>query len=361
MNAPISMFRKPRRAPVEPVSAPDWWPSHPDDAEAVLRALRGVELETIGPSAGGRPIRAATFGEPDMLSGQTSLSLAAARSAGDTSAFFGKGKRTRQHILFVGATHGTEFEGTVAMLNLLSAIINGTDLRGRKQPALHALKDRFRIVCIPFLNVDGRMRYENTRTFLPFDRDSYDAITMGVTTDGEIQRWPACKTLTPQPPEQFKQLGSYFNDNGMNLVYDDFFGQPQPETAALMALCRREIPDVVILSHTNHGSLVEHAVSYIPRHYQLRLAQLSGALARRAANDGWHGGMVAEPDPYCGQVFYQTDAIHHHCGALPLLMEFPCGDREPFESHEAILDLSMAALEETLIFGDIYGFRPPRD
>lgn len=339
---------------------PNWWTSHPQDTDRVLNGLPGVTKETIGQSAGGRDIHAYVYGEPDHLPGRTSNSLASARGAGDASAFFGKGKRSRQHLLYVGATHGTEFEGTVAMVHTLHAIITGKDLRGREQPALHAMREKFRIVFIPFLNIDGRERNTNLRTFLPFDRDAYDRVTMGEKTNGELSRWPECKTHAPQPVETFKNLGSYFNDAGVNLVYDDFFGEQQPETRALMKLCARELPDATILSHTNQGSLIEHAVSFIPRPYQLSLTQISGAVGQRIAAAGFPPRLVMKPDPYCGPVFYHTDALHHHCGTLPILLEFPGGTDAPVDTHEAILDLSMIAIEETFSFGVNYGFRPSR-
>jgi hypothetical protein len=339
---------------------PAWWPSLPDEAHRLLETL-GANLEVIGQSAGGRPIIAAALGEPDPLPDRTSVSLASARAARAPRAFYGHGKRQRQHVLFLGAVHGTEFEGTVAMLNVLHAMALGRDLRGRPWPELHAMKDRIRIMAVPFLNMDGRMRYADVRHFSPFDRAQYNRITMGLMRDGDVPKWPDVKRFQPQPLDQVAQLGSYFNDAGINLVYDDFFGDPQPETRAMMALCRREMPDVIIQSHANHGSLVEHAVSYIPRDYQLRLAQLSGAVSTRCAREGLSRRMVASPEPYCGQVFYQSDALHHHCGALPVLMEFPCGEPAPPGTLDEILDVSMTALAELLTFGAFHGFRPPHD
>lgn len=342
-------------------ATPDWWPSLPDEAQRIMSSLPGVKLEQIGVSAGGWPILAGAIGEPELLPDRTSASLASARAARAPRAFYGQGKRQRPHVLFLGAVHGTEFEGTVAMLNVLHAMVDGRDLRGRPWSELHALKDRFRVTVVPFLNMDGRMRYADIRHFSPFNRVEYNRITFGQMHDGEVPKWPDVKRYQPQPLGQVKQLGSYFNDAGVNLVYDDFFGDPQPETRVLMQLCRREMPDVIIQSHTNHGSLVEHAISYIPRDYQLRLAQLSGAVSTRCAREGVSRRMVANPEPYCGQVFYQSDALHHHCGALPVLMEFPCGEPVPPGSLSEILDVSMTALTELLAFGALHGFRPPHD
>jgi len=328
-----------------------------------MRALPDVYIETIGHSAGGKPIIAGTFGEPDDLPGRTSMSLASARGAKAPAAFYGQGRRKRQHVVFIGAAHGTEFEGTVAMLNVLTAIITGEDLRGRAYPQLHRLKDRLRITVIPFLNIDGRMRYPEVRHFCPLDRHHYETVTSGVLDDGTIQGWLELKQLVPQPLERVRTLGSYFNDAGINLVYDDFFGDPQPETRAMMNLCRREMPDAVLLSHSNRGTLIEHAVSYIPRSFQLKLAQLSGAVAHTCAKLGMTRELVARPEPYCGQVFYQSDALHHHCGTLPIMIEFPAGETPPAKqwSLDDLLDLGIAAIQEVLVFGDNFAFRPAVD
>jgi hypothetical protein len=343
-----------------PVETPAWWPSLPDETQRLLAAL-GASVEEIGHSAGGRPILAGTLGQPEMLPDRTSSSLASARAARSPRSFYGQGKRQRQHVLFLGAVHGTEFEGTVAMLNLLHAMVHGQDLRGRAWPELKAMRDRFSITVVPFLNIDGRMRFADVRHFHPFDRALYNRITLGVWKDGRTAAWPDLKGHQPQPADQVATMGSYFNDVGVNLVYDDFFGDPQPETRALMQLCRRDLPDVIIQSHTNHGSLVEHAISFIPRDYQLRLAQLSGAVSTRCAREGLCRRMVAQVDPYCGPIFYQSDALHHHCGALPVLMEFPCGEPSPPGTLDEILDISMTALAEVLAFGAMHGFRPPHD
>ena len=63
-------------------------------------------------------------------------------------------------------------------------------------------------------------------------------------------------------------------------------------------------------------------------------------------------------DQYSGQTYYQTDVIYHCCGALPLVVEFPCGYQNVPDNPGDILDTGMFALEEVVAFGTAYRFRP---
>ena len=51
--------------------------------------------------------------------------------------------------------------------------------------------------------------------------------------------------------------------------------------------------------------------------------------------------------------------IYHCCGALPLLVEFPCGYQNLPDNPDEILDIGLFALEEVVAFGAAYRFRPP--
>ena len=52
------------------------------------------------------------------------------------------------------------------------------------------------------------------------------------------------------PFDKFEFPGTYPNDNGYNLMHDNFFGQMQPETRILCDLAEREKPDVLTNMHT---------------------------------------------------------------------------------------------------------------
>jgi len=349
------------RGPIDTRKAPAWWLSRPDEVERFLRSLAGVEVFELGRSAGGRPILAAAWGEREDLPGRTSTSLASAIAGGDPQAFYGKGQRKRQGFMFLGAAHGTEIEGTVAALNFLNVVVTGKDLRGKPWPRMAEAGRQLRIVIVPFLNIDGRERFREFRHFIGVHPDDMSLVTNGRWKDGELLGWPKGKLHHPVPVDRVDVLGSYYNDHGVNLVYDDALGGAcEPETRALVDFLRRERPDCVLCSHTNNGSLVEPGSSYIPVHYRQRVVEVAAVVGSRCQREGMKKFNVpVRTDHYCGQTFYQTDVIYHCSGALPLLVEFPCGYQNVPDNPDEILDIGMFALEEVAAFGTAYRFRPP--
>jgi len=354
-------FRKYKsKSRVDVKKAPKWWPSGPEEAEAFLRSLRGVKASEIGRSAGGRPILAAEWGKREGLPGRTCSSLASAIAGGSPEAFYGEGERKRQGFCFVGAAHGTEIEGTVAALNFLNVVVNGKDLRGREWPRMRREGRKLRIVVIPFFNIDGRARFAEFRQFVGVEPEDYRWMSQGNWKNGEKLVWPKSKLVSPIPKDEVTHLGSYFNDNGVNLVYDAGLGvEPQPETRALLEYLREEMPDCVMLSHTDNGSLCQPADAYVPHHYQQRQVQIGAVVGARCKREGAKKhGITQRLVSYAGQILYQTDLVYHACGALPLLVEYPCGYQNYPNNLNDILDNCMYVIEEVVAFGNAYRFRP---
>ena len=341
--------------------APAWWLSRPDEVEAFLRSLAGVEVFELGRSAGGRPILAAAWGQREDLPGRTSDSLASAIAGGDPQAFYGKGQRRRQGFLFLGAAHGTEIEGTVAALNFLNVVATGKDLRGKAWPRMAEAARQLRVVIVPFFNIDGRQRFREYRHFIGVHPDDTRLITNGRWKDGELLGWPQSKLHHPVPIDRVDVLGSYYNDHGVNLVYDDGIGGTcEPETRALVEFLRRERPDCVLCSHSDNGSLVQPGSSFIPTHFRQRVVEIGALVGSRCQREGMKKFRIPDRiDQYSGQTFYQTDVIYHCCGALPVVVEFPCGYQNVPDSPDEILDIGLYALEEVAAFGAAYRFRPP--
>jgi hypothetical protein len=361
MTPPDCAAEKPLPKPgMDPTTAPPWWLTRPREIRDFLESLDGVEVEEIDRTAGGRPIIAAAWGERETLPGRTSVSLASAISGGDPAAFYGKGERERQVMLFVGAAHGTEWDGTVTALHYLNILVTGKDLLGREWPGIAENGRKHRFLLIPILNVDGRERALDHVHWINVDADYFMMISQGLTREGEILKWPTAKLRCPIPPDSVQILGTYYNDAGMNLVYDAPFGPDcQPETAALLAFCRREMPDCVILSHSNNGSLVDAPSAFIPTHYKQKVHQVAAVVGMRCYKEGFPKHEIPRrPTFYAGEVFYQSDAVYHACGALPLTIEFPCGWQNLPSTHRDILDIGLAVLDELALFGSAYRFRP---
>jgi len=356
--------RKPRPRPgMDPTRAPEWWLTRTDEIRNFLESLKGVEIEEIGRSAGGRPIIAASYGAREEIEGRTSASLASAMGSGKPEAFFGARRREREVLLFVGAAHGNETEGTVAALNFLNVLVTGKDLRGRRHREMAAEGRKHRFVIIPILNVDGRERFHDQRQFINCNLEYYYMICQGRwRATGEVLHWPIPKQYFPMPLEELEVLGSYFNDAGVNLVYDTPFGSDcQPETDALMRLCRRELPDCAILSHSNNGSLVSAGSANIPPAERMRAAQIGAVVGMACARKGLSKSRIPDSAAtYAGGEFYQSDAVYHVSGALPMLVEFPWGYQNLPDNHDEIVDIGMTVLHAITAFGNRYGYRPAR-
>ena len=65
-------------------------------------------------------------------------------------------------VFLAGCIHGGEFEGTVALMNLISLLETGVDLAGKSNDKILELANKLHIVIMPMCNPDGRSR-------VPFD------------------------------------------------------------------------------------------------------------------------------------------------------------------------------------------------
>ncbi len=343
---------------IDVTKAPQFWMTKPDEVLDFLERLPGVVTKEIGKTYGKREIYAAEWGRKEAVSGKTSCSLSSAYGARKPEAFFGTGKRERCCILFVGASHGTEFEGTAAALNFLSILSTGKDLLERPRPDIAQYGDSIRFLFIPFLNVDGRQRLADHVSWIGCNLDYFYAVSQGVTLDGEILSWPKGKQYMPMP--ELAVLGSYYNDAGVNLVYDvAMAGDSQPETTAIVRYLREELPDCTIFSHSDKGSLVMEAGAFIPIRYKLKVNQIAALVGMGCHKAGYSQSRIPSSTiNYAGEILYQDDIAYHASGTLPLLVEFPHGLSGDPATHEDILDIGLIVLDEIIRYGLRYGFRP---
>ena len=140
----------------------------------------------------------------------------------------------------MAAVHGGEFEGIAGMVNLISVIETGKDLRGKEWPGItEAISELDRLILIPIANPDGRERiplrmelYRDTIYTVP------EYLNTGGTPDGTITGWPQIKEFIPMDLSKPGFPGGYPNDAGVNIQHDNFLGKKQPETQASIRSCR---------------------------------------------------------------------------------------------------------------------------
>ncbi|MDF1513895.1 MAG: M14 family zinc carboxypeptidase [Anaerolineae bacterium] len=316
---------------LEPECIPSFWISKVGDVENYLQhAVHHGAVDEIGQSAGRRSLYCTTYGHPRDSSGTTTFS--GALGFRDIKAYLGPEYNKRVYMA-MGGIHGAEFEGIVGIINLISILETGHDLRGKDWPEITKISQQLdRIILIPIVNVDGRERVP-IRMQIHHGNEStvQEYLNTGGKKDGTLIGWPECKAHIPLDFETTQFPGGYPNDAGVNIQHDDFLGSRQPETESLFILTAQERPDLIVNMHTGapgnnyftraHRPFIEPVLNpnfnelYRSIHTRLTLAGL------QSSDD-----VEIEADPTqlkCGPYNLDT-ALNLQCGALTILIESPC-------------------------------------
>ncbi len=315
-----------------------FWQTRPADVDRLFAEAKRGTVHTLCRSAGGREIRYITYGDPVDYNRRANYSSAC--GSGDPSCYAGRdGKRPT--ILLIGATHGQETEGVAAILNLISLLETGRDLRGEAVPAITDAFDLVnpRLVLLPVYNLDGRARCVPD-SMLGEPPESLRYHGQGTWRDGSLCGWPDCKKIHPIK-DAAGFLGAYYNDDGVNLMHDNFFSPMAEETRALLQLCDSEAPECVIGLHG--GSNCTNVLlqpSYMAKPVKEAVHRLAVATAERQAAMG----LKSHVEPVGGLEsravsFNLTSAIHHVCGAVS----------STYESNEGLADANSFTAEEILL------------
>ena len=310
---------------MEEIICPDWWLSTLDDVEDTLKTVKKGSVSEIARSAGGRPLYKVEYGKSNAKPGSANCS--SALGAHDINYFVDKrGTDYIPTVFLGGAIHGAEFEGTVAVLNLIKEIETGTDYAGRTHPELMGLINKVHLIIIPVCNPDGRARIP-FRSFL--GRTFYDLRYYNQGTwkkDGTLCGWPGCKMIHPMK-EASEFLGAYFNDDGYNLMHEDYFGKASNESSAILDICRNDAPDFSVLLH---GGTNSQSGIIVPK-FTTKTAEadgfeISNILKERNAALGINY-KVYPLEASCEALSLQT-AMHHLCGGVAV----------NYESNQGLID-----------------------
>lgn len=338
--------------PTPPGDLPGFWRSTLEDVDTEVGAVRGGSVETIAVSPGGRPVYAVRYGERDELHSQANYNSAVA--ARNPAWYARKDATTRPVVLFLGPVHGQEVEGIVGLVNLIHVAETGADHRGRPWPELKRRLEQFRVLVVPSANPDGRARcpYDSfvgvpTRTMTKYGQ--------GTRRDGSLYGWPGAKAVHPMVGD-VGILGAYFNDDGVNLMHDDFFLPMASETEAILRLAREEAPDIAVSLHSHESPPMVLQASYVPVFMKERIRDLSVRIKERYGEVDLPYGDVREPqteDETPGPTRYLnlTSALHHVSGAMAFTFECShgsVGERAASLTHDQILDVQLLLYDEML-------------
>lgn len=328
------------------MTMPAYFKNSFEHMESVLRTLKRGRVRVGTQSPGGRNVYVVEYGEPNHFNRTANYS--SALGAGDVRCFADK---THPCAMFIGGVHGGEFEGIAGILNLFSLLENGCDLLGRKHPKLLNLMEQCHLIFVPCANPDGRARvpFESVAGMPLAEFRRYD---QGVWADGTTCDWPECKRI--HPIQNISVLGGYFNDDGINLMHDDFFNPMAKETSLLLELGTQHAPDIIANLHgaanMGYGIYAPGYAAAQDRDGARRFeAQLGNALTKSGFRFIQTNCFTDAPE------FNLTTALYLTCGGLSLTWESyqgvvgPDGAEPPETVHQDILDAHLLFFEQALM------------
>lgn len=246
------------------------------DIENCVKSAKKARVLQLCLSAGKRAVYMLSYGKENIFNRTANLS--SALGGHNKNCFADKTSPDyTPTLLLVGCIHGGEFEGIAALLNLINIIETGCDFAGTDFSNLKSLCEKINLLIIPCINPDGR-------SHIPFDSfvgKSFKDLryyNQGTWADGSLCGWPQCKQKHPIK-EYVDYLGGYFNDDGINLMHDDFFGKKAAETKALFDVCEKYVPDFTVLLHG--GTNTKNCIlgpAYAPLEIKQRVADFEALL-----------------------------------------------------------------------------------
>jgi hypothetical protein len=343
--------------PPNPTDLPAFYKSTPADLDTELKSIKRGKTEVIATSPGGLPVYAVYYGEKEDFRSQANYNSAVA--AQNPAYYAKKDSTTKPVVYFLGPVHGHEIEGLVGLVNLIHIAETGKDHRGKKWGTLKSKMDQCRIIIVPCGNPDGLRRcpYDS---FLGLPTEIMTKYGQGTRTDGSSWGWPGAKSLHPMKGN-VEILGAYFNDDGINIMHDDFFAPIADETKAIMDIARTEVPDMTVSLHSHENKPRILQASYVPWFMKKRIDELMRQLNQRYQKEGipyfpsdWLGNPSIEDEEFPpSNSFNLTSALHHVSGTMAFTFEcshgcVPKSAPEPLVSYADILDIELILYEEML-------------
>ena len=332
---------------------PAYWKTRLDEVEATLAMVKKGKVTQPYVSAGGRPIYMLEYGK-NTLPPRTANCSSALGARGRIECYADKtGDDYIPTVFLCGCIHGGEFEGTSAMLNLIKLIETGSDYAGNRNDKIVELAEKLHLILVPMVNPDGR-------SHIPFDSfvgrtfEDLRYYNQGTWKDGSLCGWPECKMKHPIK-EYVDYLGGYFNDDGVNMMHEDFIGgKLSTGTQLVFDICREYAPDFSILLHGGDNSN-PHILppDYSSMKTKKEIQSVSDAVEERSKKEGimFHNvGIRHMEDSNTPPSFNLISAMHHCCSEPAITYESNQGlveHREPCFTYDEIYLSHMILFEET--------------
>lgn len=174
----------------------------------------------------------------------------------------------------------------------------------------------------------------------------------GTKLDGSPWRWPHAKALHPMKGN-VEILGAYYNDDGINMMHDDFFSPMAEETKAILKVAREEVPEMTVSLHSCSCTPFVIQNSHVPLFMKKRIAEFGKGLNDRFIREGLPNRgenfslSLADDDPEFPKAsFNLVSALHHATGTMSFTFESPHGTIEDKATYENILDIQLTLYQE---------------
>jgi len=356
-NQARSQLRMDPGDPPNPAPLPHYFQSKLTTIEQRVKAIKKGEVRVVATSPGGHPLYAVYYGDREEQASRANYNSAVA--ARDPGYYASRDSSSKAVVFFLGPVHGHEIEGIVGLLNLIQVAESGKDCRGKEWPSLQQKLEQCRVIILPCANPDGRQRcpYDS---FLGLPVALMTKYGQGTRKDGSSWGWPQAKSLHPMQGN-VGILGAYFNDDGINIMHDEWFSPMARETEAILEIARTEAPDMTVSLHSHHQVSRILPAAYVPWYLKMRIDSLTRRLNQRYARaglpslpeDGIEGPQVEDMSYPPQSSFNLISALHHVSGTMAFTFECSHGTvREPESkallSYGDILDIQMLLYDEML-------------
>jgi len=341
--------------PPNPTGLPGFFKSKLSDIDQEIINIKKGEVKVIATSPGGLPVYAVYYGKKDDLHSQSNYNSAVA--ARNPAYYAKKDSATRPVVFFIGPVHGQEVEGIVGLVNLIHIAETGKDYRGKDWSALKDKMEQCRTIIIPCSNPDGRQRcpYDS---FVGLPTKIMTKYGQGTRKDGTSWGWPQAKSVHPMKGD-VGILGAYFNNDGINIMQDEYFAPMAEETSAILEMARQEAPDMAVSLHSHENRPIILQPAYVAMFMKDRVHELANNLNERYKNAGlayypqdWFWTPKADDEEFPPKTtFNLISALHHISGAMAFTFEcshgsLPDDSTEPIVNYDDILTIQLTLYEE---------------
>ena len=223
---------------------PSWWQVRTGEIEDICRNVRKGKSSIEAITPWGFPVFQVVYNDyPDSSNTVNWMSAVSTSDPG----IFGNKEGSLQTIVFASGIHGCSVEGIIMVLNLISLLETGADLRGKPNDRIVELANNYRLVLFPCINMDGRAVSPDHR--IGGSLEECRRAGGGVWNNGKTIIWPEMKKYFPLPLEKAEHTGGYCNSAGFNIMHDGAPGNTRTsEAKALLKAVYKYKCDLLVSS-----------------------------------------------------------------------------------------------------------------